>query len=68
MSVYVDDPETFTGPAKHCNLTADTHDELMKFANRLGMYASELQTEPHEHFKIPRGKRITAIKLGAIAR
>jgi hypothetical protein len=49
-----------------CHLTADTLEELHKFALRLGLRRAYFQDHPrHPHYDITEGRRKLAIKLGA---
>ncbi len=75
MAVYVDPIKAYpgvTGQAKRwgihwCHMCADTHDELMAFAIRLGMNPAWLQHPGRctEHFDLLPTKRAQAIRLGA---
>ncbi|GAB3283453.1 hypothetical protein GCM10027449_26490 [Sinomonas notoginsengisoli] len=73
MAVYVDNlrmPATvgrLRGRWSH--LTADTTEELVAFAARLGLRRSWIQNEGHawkEHFDVVDSKRELAIRLGAV--
>jgi hypothetical protein len=71
MAVYVDELRHYPNariPGWWCHMTADTHDELMAFARRIGLKPAWLQYpgKPLEHFDI-RGERMRAkaIKAGA---
>lgn len=50
-----------------CHLIADTPDELLAFAKRIGMRPEWLQHAgtPREHFDLTPGRRATAVLLGA---
>lgn len=72
MSVYVD---SMRMPARvgriqanWSHLTADTAEELLAFASKLGLKASWLQNPGHiwkEHFDLTDTKRELALRLGA---
>lgn len=77
MAVYVDplfevDPGMITGfwpfPTA-CHLTADSHQELIDFAQLLGLRISWIQHVglPSEHFDLTEGKRTLALRRGARA-
>lgn len=50
------------------HLVADTHDELMAFAARLGLNPAWLQNphQPLEHFDVTANVRARAVRLGAL--
>ena len=76
MSVYVDDAfiqasvpnGSRTHTSKWCHMTADTTEELVTFAKRIGLRPSWIQKEgtPYEHFDVTMPKRRAAVKAGAI--
>lgn len=76
MTVYVDDmrmkarPKGYRGWGQPLwsHLMADTHEELMDFADQLGLNAGWLQHEGRitEHFDVTDTKRKLALKLGAV--
>lgn len=76
MSVYVDDMRRPAVPAGYrgrgtprwSHLLADTHDELMAFAGRLGLSPTWLQhpQRPTEHFDVTDTVRREALRLGAV--
>jgi hypothetical protein len=72
MSVYVDDMHKTDlgrfGRMKMCHMIADTHEELLAMAARIGVAAKWLQKpgEPGEHFDIAMSKRALAVQAGAI--
>jgi len=75
VAVYVDDwrqPAT-VGPvtARWSHLTADTVEELHRFAAGLGMCRSWFQAHPHDplrhHYDVTDGLRDEAISRGAVA-
>lgn len=76
MSTYVDDmrlparPPGYRGRGtpRWSHLMADTHDELLAFARRLGLNPSWIQHEgrPTEHFDVTDTVRQKALRLGAI--
>lgn len=73
MSVYVDplQPTLQNNKWRYnegCHLLADTIEELHSFAEKIGMKRSWFQNPDHAlpHYDLTRGKRLQAIKLGAI--
>lgn len=55
--------------ARWSHLTADTTEELLEFARRLGLKPSWIQNPGHpwkEHFDVVDSKRVLAIRLGAV--
>lgn len=67
MSVYVDDPIHPFGRMMMCHMVADTRDELVDMARRIGVAVFWIQKidTPREHFDICKSKRAKAIKAGA---
>jgi hypothetical protein len=76
MTVYVDDAfiqaTVPNGPARHtsqwCHMTADSTEELIEFAVKLGLrqgYIQHIGTWK-EHFDVTQGKRAQAVRLGAV--
>ena len=66
--IYVDSTRNPLGNMIMCHMVADTHEELMEAAKKLGLQASWIQNEgsPREHFDISRAVRNRAIRdLGA---
>lgn len=50
-----------------CHLMADTREELMAFAARLGLRAVWFQDHPvHPHFDLTAKRRAVAVQLGAV--
>jgi hypothetical protein len=73
MSVYVDvSMWTYTSPSgltmKMCHMTADTSQELLAMADRLGLRRSWIQNRgtEKEHFDVCKSKRALAVRFGAI--
>ena len=76
MSVYVDDMRVPARPSGYrgrgtprwSHLMADSHDELMSFAELLGLNPAWLQHEgrPTEHFDVTDTVRSKALRLGAL--
>lgn len=69
MSVYVDDMEAPYGRMLMCHMMADTHTELVRMADAIGVPRRWIQhagRAMHEHFDIAKVKRALAVKLGAI--
>lgn len=72
MSVYVDVP---MWKFKHggrrmimCHMTADSHDELIAMADKIGVQRKWIQYRGtwKEHFDVCKTKRALAVKYGAI--
>lgn len=73
VTVYVDQlfttRQTRQWPYKSaCHLTADSTEELLAFAQQIGLRADWLQKpgQWHEHFDLTEGKRAEAVRLGAV--
>lgn len=68
MTVYVDEAKHPLGRMLMCHMMADTHEELMAMATKIGVQHKWLQKQGqwHEHFDISKGKREQAIKHGAV--
>lgn len=68
MSVYVDNMRAPYGRMVMCHMVADTTDELLAMADRIGVSRRWLQHpgRPDEHFDISLGKRALAVAAGAI--
>lgn len=68
MTVYVDDMKAAYGRMKMCHMVADTTDELLAMADRIGVDRKWLQKAgtPYEHFDIALSKRALAVKAGAV--
>lgn len=69
MAVYVDDMNASFGRMKMCHMMADTTEELLTMADRIGVARKWLQKAgtSHEHFDIALSKKALAIQYGAIA-
>lgn len=67
MTVYVDDMDARYGRMVMCHMLADTTEELLAMADRIGVKAQWLQFpgQPTEHFDICRSKRALAVAAGA---
>ena len=67
MTVYVDDMEAPFGRMKMCHMIADTRDELVEMATRIGVKRKWLQSRDreNEHFDICKAMRAKAVLLGA---
>jgi hypothetical protein len=67
MSVYVDSMEADFGRMKMCHMIADSHEELLEMATRLGVAHKWIQHvgRPSEHFDICKSKRALALRFGA---
>lgn len=68
MSVYVDDMEAPFRGMIMCHMIADTTDELLAMADRIGVLRRWIQYPGtwHEHFDISKGKRAEAVRNGAV--
>ena len=68
MTVYVDDMRAPFGRMVMCHMAADTTEELVAMARRIGVDARWIQHEGTrlEHFDISLGKRALAVKAGAV--
>ena len=68
MSVYVDDMRARYGRMIMCHMTADSTEELVAMADRIGVARKWIQKAgtPFEHFDICLAKRASAVANGAI--
>lgn len=68
MSCYVDLPDKPYGRMLMCHMIADSQQELLSWAARLGVQQKWIQKkgEPNEHLDICKSKRDLALKLGAV--
>lgn len=68
MAVYVDDQRRQLGNMIMCHMLADTTEELLAMADRIGVARRWIQKAgtPHEHFDIARVSRAKAVAAGAI--
>ncbi len=67
MSVYVDDMAARFGRMIMCHMFADTHEELVAMADKIGVQRKWIQYSDtwKEHFDIAQTKRALAVKAGA---
>ena len=67
MPVYVDEPKHQFGRMLMCHMMADTTDELLAMADRIGVDRKWLQKPGtvYEHFDIAKSKRALAVAAGA---
>lgn len=67
MTVYVDNMRASYGRMKMCHMIADSTDELLAMADKIGVARKWLQKAgtAHEHFDIALSKRDLAVKAGA---
>lgn len=67
MAVYVDTMRASFGRMKMCHMVADTSEELMAMADRIGVDRKWIQDAGsyREHFDIALSKRALAIEAGA---
>lgn len=68
MTVYVDNMRASYGRMKMCHMIADTTDELLAMADKIGVDRKWLQKpgQRHEHFDIALSKRALAVEAGAV--
>lgn len=68
MTVYVDEARHPFGRMLMCHMMADTTEELLAMADKIGVARKWLQRpgSVYEHFDISKGKRAEAIAAGAI--
>jgi len=67
MSTYVDNMQAPFGRMKMCHMVADTPEELLAMADKIGVQRKWLQKAGihHEHFDIALTKRKRAVEAGA---
>lgn len=68
MTVYVDDMKAAFGRMKMCHMIADSSEELLQMADRIGVQRKWLQHAGthREHFDIAMSKRRLAVNAGAV--
>lgn len=68
MTVYVDDERMPYGRMLMCHMLADTTEELLAMADKIGVQRKWIQHAgtPKEHFDICLSRRAKALQLGAI--
>ena len=68
MAVYVDDMMAPFGNMKMCHLLADSTEELVAMADKIGVSRRWIQKAgtPHGHFDVCLSKRRKAVAAGAI--
>ena len=68
MSVFVDDMRAPYGLMLMCHMGADTTEELLEMADKIGLPRKWLQCAGtwREHFDIALSKRTLAVKFGAL--
>ena len=68
MTVYVDDMRAQYGQMVLCHMVADTHEELVAMAYKIGLDPRWIQHAgtPKEHFDISMSKRKLAVRSGAV--
>jgi FMN phosphatase YigB (HAD superfamily) len=68
MTVYVDSANIPYRNMIMCHMVADTTEELLQMAEKIGVQTKWIQKKGtrHEHFDISKGKKLIAIKNGAI--
>ena len=67
MAVYVDDMRAPFGRMTMCHMIADSHEELLAMAERIGVSRRWIQKAGtvHEHFDLCLAKRAEAVRRGA---
>lgn len=68
MAVYVDDAFIPYGRMVMCHMIADTPEELVAMADRIGVNQRWLQKAgtPFEHFDVSKIMRVRAVEAGAV--
>ena len=68
MTVYVDDMEADFGRMVMCHMLADTDEELLAMADRIGVARKwhQYPGTPRSHFDIAKTKRAAALAAGAM--
>jgi hypothetical protein len=68
MSVYVDDMKASFGRMVMCHMLADTTEELLAMADKIGVQRKWIQHAGtyREHFDIALSKRALAVQHGAV--
>lgn len=68
MAVYVDGMQAPLGRMKMCHMMADTTEELLAMADRIGVARKWIQKPgtSYEHFDIAMSKRRLAVAAGAL--
>ena len=68
MTVYIDDYYAPYGGMRMCHMIADSHEELIQMADRIGVQRKWLQAKGSykEHFDVCATKRKAALICGAI--
>ena len=68
MAVYVDPAQHPYGRMLMCHMMADTTEELLAMADKIGVARKWLQKagSVYEHFDISKGKRDAAVQAGAV--
>ena len=67
MAVFVDDMKAPYGRMLMCHMVADTTEELLAMANKIGVNEKWIQDagNAHEHFDVAMSKRALAVQYGA---
>lgn len=68
MTVYVDDMRANYGRMVMCHMGADTTEELLSMADKIGVRRKWIQQAgtPYEHFDVSLGARAKAVAAGAV--
>lgn len=68
MTVYVDNMRANFGRMVMCHMAADTTQELLEMADRIGLARRHIQKPGthHEHFDVSLAYRARAVSFGAV--
>ena len=66
MAVYVDHMKAGFGRMKMSHMVADSIEELLEMADRIGVARKWFQPGSHPHFDVAQSKRALAVRAGAI--
>lgn len=68
MSVYIDQMDADYGRMKMCHMCADSTEELLAMADKIGLARGWIQKKGtrHEHFDVCLSKKKAALAAGAI--
>jgi len=65
MAVYVDQARNKFGRMIMCHMLADTIEELLEMADKIGLQRRHFQPTSHPHFDVSLGYKTKAISAGA---
>jgi len=66
MAVYVDNARNPYGRMLMCHMVADTIEELLEMADKIGLQRRHFQPTSHPHFDVSVGYRSKALAAGAV--